>query len=44
VENKQNQIHDEYLEHGFQNAEKDSENLLVVKNLYKYFPIKSQFF
>ncbi len=28
----------------FENAEKDSENLLVVKNLKKYFPIKSSFF
>ena len=28
----------------FEGAEKDSENLLVVKNLKKYFPIKSSFF
>lgn len=40
----ENLVHDEYTAHGFQDAEKDPENLLVVKNLYKYFPIKSQFF
>ena len=32
---------DEYSEKLFQGAETDPENLLVVKNLKKYFPIKS---
>lgn len=40
----ENIVHDEYVAHGFKDAEKNPENLLVVKNLYKYFPIKSQFF
>ena len=37
-------IHDEYSAKLFEGAEKDQENLLVVKDLYKYFPIKSSFF
>lgn len=44
MEENKNLIHDEYTAHGFDGAENDPENLLVVKNLYKYFPIKSQFF
>ncbi len=34
----------DYFIQNFENAEKDPENLLVVKNLKKYFPIKSSFF
>ena len=36
--------HDAYSENLFKDAEKNPENLLVVKNLKKYFPIKSSFF
>ncbi|MBQ3356869.1 MAG: ABC transporter ATP-binding protein [Oscillospiraceae bacterium] len=35
---------DEYSAKLFENAENDPDNLLVVKNLVKYFPIKSSFF
>ena len=38
------EIRDEYSAKIFDGAEKNPENLLVVKNLYKYFPIKSSFF
>ena len=38
------EIRDEYFAQSFDGAEKDPDNLLVVKNLYKYFPIKSSFF
>ena len=34
----------DYFVQNFENAESDPENLLVVKNLKKYFPIKSSFF
>ena len=37
-------VHDSYSAAGFDGAEKDSDYLLVVKNLKKYFPIKSSFF
>ena len=36
--------HDDYSAAGFEGAEKDPQYLLVVKNLKKYFPIKSSFF
>lgn len=36
--------HDDYSANNFEGAENDPENLLVVKNLKKYFPIKSSFF
>ena len=36
--------HDAYSAELFKDAEKNPENLLVVKNLKKYFPIKSSFF
>ncbi|MGM9650923.1 MAG: ABC transporter ATP-binding protein [Faecousia sp.] len=35
---------DEYSDKLFKDAEKNPENLLVVKHLKKYFPIKSSFF
>ena len=35
---------DEYSAKLFENAESDPDNLLVVKDLVKYFPIKSSFF
>lgn len=35
---------DEYSAKLFENAEHDPDNLLVVKDLVKYFPIKSSFF
>ena len=38
------QAHDAYSAELFRDAEKNPENLLVVKNLKKYFPIKSSFF
>ncbi len=41
---EKNQVIDEYSANLFKDAEKDPENLLVVKNLKKYFPIKSSFF
>ena len=41
-EMKRNQ--DAYIASGFEGAEKDPNYLLVVKNLKKYFPIKSSFF
>ena len=34
----------DYFVQNFENAEADPDNLLVVKNLKKYFPIKSSFF
>lgn len=37
-------VQDAYLASGFDGAEKDPQYLLVVKNLKKYFPIKSSFF
>ncbi len=33
----------DYFSKNFEGAEKDQENILVVKNLKKYFPIKSSF-
>lgn len=36
--------HDDYSVKHFDGEENNSENLLVVKNLKKYFPIKSSFF
>ncbi len=41
---EQTAVQDAYLNENFKDAEKDPENLLVVKNLKKYFPIKSSFF
>ena len=41
MENIKTSVHDEYSASGFANAEKDPQYLLVVKNLKKYFPIKS---
>ena len=38
------QAHKAYSADLFKDAEKNPENLLVVKNLKKYFPIKSSFF
>ena len=38
------QAHDAYSAELFRDAEKNPENLLVVKNLKKYFPIKSGLF
>ena len=35
---------DEYTAKGFEGAENDPQYLLVVKNLKKWFPIKSSFF
>ena len=37
-------VHDDFLASGFDGAENDPQYLLVVKNLKKYFPIKSSFF
>ncbi len=37
-------IYDEYTSSVFEGAENDPDNLVVVKNLKKYFPIKSSFF
>lgn len=37
-------IYDEYTSSVFDGAEEDPDNLVVVKNLKKYFPIKSSFF
>ena len=37
-------LHDDYSANLFTDAENDPDNLLVVKNLKKYFPIKSSFF
>ena len=37
-------MHDDYSAKNFEGAENDPDNLLVVKNLKKYFPIKSSFF
>ena len=37
-------IRDAYAASGFDGAENDPQYLLVVKNLKKYFPIKSSFF
>ena len=39
----EHRVIDEYSAKLFDGAEKDHENLLVVKNLKKYFPIKSSF-
>ncbi|MCI8619248.1 MAG: ABC transporter ATP-binding protein [Oscillospiraceae bacterium] len=36
-------VHDDYSAKYFDGAENDPENLLVVKNLKKYFPVKSSF-
>ena len=36
---EQTAVQDAYLNENFKDAEKDPENLLVVKNLKKYFPI-----
>ena len=36
-------VHDDFLASGFDGAENDPQYLLVVKNLKKYFPIKSSF-
>lgn len=41
---EKNLVHDDYSTKGFENVEHDSDYLLVVKNLKKYFPIKSSFF
>lgn len=41
---EKNLVHDDYSTKGFENVEQDSDYLLVVKNLKKYFPIKSSFF
>ena len=41
MENEETRVNTSSL---FDGAENDSENLLVVKNLKKYFPIKSSFF
>ena len=35
---------DQYTAKGFEGAENDEQYLLVVKNLKKWFPIKSSFF
>ena len=43
MENVKTSVHDEYAASGFAGAEKDPQYLLVVKNLKKYFPIKSSF-
>ena len=40
----ENMVRDAYINSGFDGAEKDPRYLLVVKNLKKYFPIKSSFF
>ena len=40
----ENKVRDAYLGSGFDGAENDPQYLLVVKNLKKYFPIKSSFF
>ncbi len=40
----EHKVIDEYSEKLFDGAEKDHDNLLVVKNLKKWFPIKSSFF
>ena len=40
----ENKVQDAYLASGFDGAENDPQYLLVVKNLKKYFPIKSSFF
>ena len=37
-------VYDEYTSSIFDGAENDPDNLVVVKNLKKYFPIKSSFF
>ena len=37
-------VYDEYTSSVFDGAENDPDNLVVVKNLKKYFPIKSSFF
>ena len=42
--NKENKVQDAFLASGFDGAENDPQYLLVVKNLKKYFPIKSSFF
>ena len=42
--NTQNNVQDAYIASGFDGAENDPQYLLVVKNLKKYFPIKSSFF
>ena len=39
----EHKVIDEYSEKLFDGAEQNPENLLVVKNLKKYFPIKSSF-
>ena len=39
----EHRVIDEYSAKLFEGAEQDQENLLVVKNLKKYFPIKSSF-
>jgi len=44
MENVQTAVRDEYMASGFAGAEKDPQYLLVVRNLKKYFPIKSSFF
>ena len=44
MENKENKVQDAFLASGFDGAENDPQYLLVVKNLKKYFPIKSSFF
>ena len=40
----ENKVRDAYTASGFDGAERDPKYLLVVKNLKKYFPIKSSFF
>ena len=40
----ENKVRDAYTASGFDGAERDPQYLLVVKNLKKYFPIKSSFF
>ena len=44
MENVEKNVHDAFLASGFDGAENDPQYLLVVKNLKKYFPIKSSFF
>ena len=44
MEDKNVLTRDDYSSNLFKDAEKDPENLLVVKSLKKYFPIKSSFF
>ena len=41
---REEKIRDAYAASGFDGAENDPQYLLVVKNLKKYFPIKSSFF